>query len=314
MKPYLLLLAFGAGCSAQAIEGFVEDSTTGLPVAGARIAFGGPTVSDHSMTFSDRAGHFFRVFPQAVRYDLVVSHAGYLTPAQPVSVTPGQDSSHLRIALTPQAAISGKLADEDGFPVEGTRVEALRYEVVDGQRKLRLAGTAVTTNDLGEYRIAGLPAGSYYLRATPLNGNWDYRYVPEYYPGLLEPLEGNSVEVAVGQERSGVVFPLKKYEGVTVAGRIVLAPGTKSTPPMRVVYLRAADGSGFSARSVAWKVEDSSFAIRHVPPGTYFVEASSSGTPWAEPGEWIAQQQVQVGGTDVGDVVLTFHAAHAAGK
>jgi hypothetical protein len=83
---------------------------------------------------------------------------------------------------------------------------------------------------------------------------------------------------------------------------------------MQVIYLRAADGSGFPSRSVAWKGEAGSFAIRHVPPGSYFVEASSSGTPWAEPGEWIAQQQIQVAGTDMSDVVLTFHAAHAPGK
>jgi hypothetical protein len=314
MRPYLLLLAFCGVCSAQAIEGFVEDSTTGLPVVGARIAFGGPTVSDRYMSFSDRAGHFLRVFPQAVPYNVVVSHAGYLTPAQPLTVTPGQDSSHLRIALTPQAVISGKLEDEDGFPVEGTRVEALCYEVVDGQRKLRLAGTAATSNDLGEYRIAGLTAGSYYLRAIPPNGNWDNRYVTEYYPGLLEPLDGNSIAVAVGQQLSGVVFPLKKYEGATVSGRVVLAPGTRSMPYMQVVFLRAVDGTGFSGRSVTWKDEDPAFAIRHVPPGTYFVEASSSGTPWAEPGEWIAQQQVQVSGTDVSNVVLAFHAAHTPGK
>ena len=321
MRSYLLLLTFCGVCAAQSIEGFVEDSATRLPVAGAIVSFGGPTVNDHYLAISDRSGHFWRVFPQAIPFSVVVSRAGYVTPEKPLSVTPGPDSANLRISLTPQAVISGKLVDEDGFPVEGARLEAMRYEVVDGQRKLRPAGAAGTSNDLGEYRIAGLPAGTYSIRATPSsNASWDHRYVPQYYPGSLEPLDGNAVPVATGQEVGGVAFHLKKYEGVTLTCRVVLPPGANSTPRMRVVFLQSTDGTGYYAGQAFWQPENPNFVIRHVPPGNYILQASSFGGPSTNgvrtqgPGDMLARQEVQVAGTDLNDVVLTFRAVDASGK
>jgi hypothetical protein len=265
------------------------------------------------MAISDRAGHFWTAFPQAVAYRVLATRPGYLTPSQAISVTPGQDASNLRILLTPQAAISGRLEDEDGFPVEGARVEALRYDTVDGQRKLRPAAAA-TSNDLGEYRIAGLPAGRYSIRVTPSsNGNWDRRYVPQYYPGSLEPLDDKMVQMAAGQEQS-VSFQLKKQEGVTVTCRVALPPGVGIMPAMRNVFLQATDGTGFSAGQGFWQPENPSFIIRHVPPGIYELQASSVGFRTPAPGDIIARQQVQVAGADLSDVVLTFHIVDATGK
>ncbi len=316
MKRYLLLAACSGICAAQSIDGFIVDSVTGQPVIGAHVAFGGATVNDHYMSFSDKGGHFQRMFPQAVSYDVVVSRAGYLTPERPLQIAPGQNSSNLQIQLTHQAAISGKLEDEDGFPMERARVEALPYDIANGQRKLRPAMARGTSNDLGEYRIAGLPAGSYYIRATPSDiRKWDKRYGPQYYPaGSTDALEGSAIQVAAGQEQSGVAFTMKKHEGVSVAGRIVLPTGTEVTPAMRSLFLQSTDGTGFTAGSIVWQPDQPSFIFRHVPPGTYAVTASSVGARTPKPGDLILRQEVQVGGTDLTDVVAAFHAADASGK
>ncbi len=314
MRPLLLLVALSTALSAQTVEGFIFDAVTGAPLGGAYIAFGGATVNERFSAISDRTGHFIFRLPQAGSYSLAVTRAGYLSPDQPASVTPGKDSSNLRIELTPQAVISGRLEDDDGFPVEGARVEALRYDEVNGERKLRPVGPGGTSSDLGEYRLAGLPAGSYYVRVTPsASRNWDRRYMPEYYPGSLESSGGNTIEVAVGQKRSGVDFQITKHEGVTVAGRVIVPAGTEITPRMRVIVVQSTDGSGYSAGQGLWDPETGRFAIRHIPPGTYVLKASSSGAR-ASIGDLAAQQKVQVASSDVSDVVLTFGVVEAQGR
>ena len=313
MRRYLLLLAICGACSAQSVEGIVEDSLTGQPIAGAHIAFGGATINDRYMSFSDRAGHFERVLPEAA-YQVLVSRAGYLPPKS-LFVTPGQNSVNLRFQLTPQAVISGKLEDEDGFPVEGARVEAVPYDMVNGQPKLRKFAATDMSNDLGEFRLAILSAGSYYIYVTPSGyRKWDPRYARQYYPGLLDPLVGNAIQVAAGQEHSGLSFTLKKFEGVTVTGHVVVPPGLTNDTLPNMLRLEAADGSYYSAGSTRWRQDDPTFTFRHVQPGTYTLSGSSASTAQQPSGAGIVHEEVEVTGTDVTGVVATVRAADAPGK
>ena len=314
MRRYFLLAAFCGACYAQAVEGFVEDSLTGMPIAGAHVAFG-TAPDDRYVLITDRAGHFWRVFAQPNCYDVVVIRPGYLPLDQPLSVTPGENSSDLHIRLVPQAVISGKLVDEDGFPVREASVQALSREPAKDGKAGRPAASA-TSNDRGEFRIAGLRAGGYYIRVTPSQARrWDRRYVPEYYPaGSLAPGEGSAIEVAAGQEAGNIAFAMRKYEGVTVTGHVVLPPGANVTQAMFPIYLGATDGSGFAAGSAFWQADTRSFTFRHVPPGTYTIHASSSGARRPSPGDLVLQQEVQVADADVTDLVATFHVADATGK
>jgi len=306
MKSGLLLFVLCAAAPAQTIEGWVVDSVTNMPVAGAYAAIGGPTINDRYLPITDRAGHFVWNVPPGVTYQVAVSGAGYLPTAQPVIVTPGQDSGNLRIALTPQAVISGKLEDEDGFPVEGAYVEAWQYATDgSGQRVLREV-RAASSNDLGEYRIAGLAAGSYYLRAVPGYRIRDRRYLPQY-PGSLDAAGSTPIEVAAGQERS-VVFPLVRYEGVTVSVSLSLPPGDAAKIPS--IRIEPADGWGYSNFAV-WSAELRSFTFHHVPPGSYTLQA---GPQVAAPGSLIGRQEIQVAGSDVTNVVLPLHAANTQGE
>jgi hypothetical protein len=315
MRRYFLLLAICGACSAQSIDGTVEDSLTGQPLAGAHVVFAGAAATDRHASISDRAGHFQHVFDKATAYQIVVRRSGYLVAEQPLSVTPGQSSSDLRIQLTPWAVISGKLEDEDGFPVEEVSLRALPYDVVNGQPKLRKAAAWATSNDLGEFRLTGLPAGSYYIQATPSsNRRWDRRYVRQYYPGSLEPVEATAVQLAAGEERSGVTFTVKKHEGVTVTGRVVLPAGVKTAPSMHWIWLQSADEPSNALDSTSWQQDDPTFTFRHVPPGTYNVFWSSAGFGKLNPGDVLLRQEVQVGNADVTDVVATFHVVDASGK
>ena len=53
------------------------------------------------------------------------------------------------------------MLDEDGEPMPGVIVRVMRYQYLQGDRRLTPAGTA-QTDDKGQYRVWGLMPGDYY--------------------------------------------------------------------------------------------------------------------------------------------------------
>lgn len=82
-----------------------------------------------------------------------------------MALSPGQQVADLIFRLQRLGAITGRVTDEDGDPVEGVMVEALVRRRVRGKDSISDSRHA-KTNDLGEYRLYDLSAGHYYVRAT----------------------------------------------------------------------------------------------------------------------------------------------------
>lgn len=304
MKTCFLLFVFSGVVAAQAVEGEVVNALTGAPIAGAHVSASG--LSDESTTLAtDVAGHFRISVAVPAYFSVQVVQAGFLR--KNVQYKPGQAAT-LRIALKPAAVISGKIEDEDGFPVEKAQVQALCFVQVNGERKLRPAATA-QTDDLGQYRLIGLPAGRYWVRAGSGEArNWDPRYMAEYFPGTLQQDDTNRVEVEAGQERGGTDIRLTRHEGVTVSGRVE-TPGGASVPRRLTVNLQV-ESAGLPDMFFSVAPGDGSFVIRHVPPGNYRLRASSGNYP-PRAGDLLGEQKLQVVGADVTNVVAAMHEVRA---
>jgi protocatechuate 3,4-dioxygenase beta subunit len=68
--------------------------------------------------------------------------------------------------MQPHAVISGRVLDDEGEPIPHVQVHAMTYRYMQGRKQLMPTGNA-STNDLGEYRIFGLPPGKYFVSANP---------------------------------------------------------------------------------------------------------------------------------------------------
>lgn len=294
MKTCMLSVVLASGLWAQTIDGDVVDALAGTPVAGADIRRAGDT----RISSTDAAGHF-TIPASGVGTLLQIAHPGYL----PLTYHPPAGANNLRVRLMPQGVIEGKIYDEDGFPVGNADMEALRYRVVSGRRILQAAGS-VRSDDRGLFRISGLCSGRYYLRATPYGNTvlWDSRYLPRYYPDSLQPRDNDRIEVKAGEERT-VDFRLGKFEGVTVKGRVA---GTGSVIPGMQVFLQAEGDLPFTQERPL--LFNSGFVFRHVPPGTYQIRASGRVDRYSA-GRRLAEQRIQVGNSDVSDVVFALHPA-----
>src|SRR6185503_1762361 len=63
------------------------------------------------------------------------------------------------------SVIAGHVSDEDGDPMPGANVRVMRYQYLQGDRRLTPAGNA-QTDDKGQYRVWGLMPGDYYVSAV----------------------------------------------------------------------------------------------------------------------------------------------------
>jgi len=193
MTATLLFLQTAGG----SISGTVVDSTTGQPIADARIEINslpplstppqtaGTSQTSAVSTFrparippasSDAAGHFTSQNLELGRYlarafkegfsDTTIGTASADSTIQ-VTLSENEASKNLTFRLTPGAAISGQVIGPDARPVAGMEVGTFvsRYDS-DGRQIFQLS-TFANTDDRGEYRIFPAPPGQYYLSVGP---------------------------------------------------------------------------------------------------------------------------------------------------
>ena len=157
------------------IRGRVVAADSGTPVRRAQVRAQSGELRANRLVSTDAQGRFeFKDLP-AGRWNLTASKAGYMTlrfgqkrsfeAGSPIEISEGQLMERADFSLPRGAAITGRVFDEFGDPVANARVQVLRYQMVQGQRRLNPAGGGDQTDDTGAYRIYGLAPGDYYVSA-----------------------------------------------------------------------------------------------------------------------------------------------------
>jgi hypothetical protein len=93
------------------------------------------------------------------------------------------------------------------------------------------AGARATTDDLGRFRLYGLPAGEFYVSANytvPTLGpdpaqaaeQPRYGFAPTFYPSAAAIEGARRVRVSVGQETGGIDLTLVRAKPGPVSGRV----------------------------------------------------------------------------------------------
>lgn len=306
MRNYLFALAFPLLLAGQpplpsaTLEGTVIDSTTGQPVVGARLSFWSEM---KAITGSD--GRFRIAGIRPGTYTLSTSRALFLTTTQKVKLENGQTLANWQVELARPLEISGKVEDQDGWPVDGCMIQTLRYAYRDGKRKLEPQGS-VQCNDLGEYWVGGLEPGRYYVRALPFGAfrSWDDRYGTTYYPAAANVSDAGAVDLAPGEQHAGVNIRMMRRQGVRLTGEVVLPESGASRYRGVWVSLDCEDMNV----NIHGQFSNGGrgFTIRDVPPGSYTLRArvEAVSTPEGPQPLLAAYQRVEVGTSDLSGFVL----------
>ncbi|MGE0462085.1 MAG: carboxypeptidase regulatory-like domain-containing protein [Vicinamibacterales bacterium] len=311
------------------IRGYVVAADTGAPVRRAQVrafAMGG---EGSGLAQTDADGRFEIAKLPAGRYTVSAQRSGYVTqsfgqrapnqPGTPIEISDGQVVEKLTFALARGGAITGRVVDEFGEPVSSAQVTVQRYAYMGGARRLVGAGAeggADRTDDLGQFRLYGLPPGEYYVMATlrafefvpmstaatsfapPSDG-----YAPTYYPGTSNVGEARRLTVRAGQELPNVTFALTATRVGRILGRVTTSAGEPYIGGMIMVAPRD-QGMMFGGMMSGAQVRpDGTFQTAPLAPGAYTLTVQPMGNR-GNPDAEVARVDVTVNGEDVRDVFI----------
>lgn len=309
------------------IRGQVVAADTGTPLRRAVVrAFsqGG----GNGMGQTDAEGRYEIANLPAGRYFVSAQRTGYVNlqlgqrapnqPGTPLEIADGQTLDKVNFALPRGGAISGRIVDELGEPLASVQVSVHRYAFTGGARRLIFSGSDGgndRTDDLGQFRLFGLPPGDYFISATlrtmeftPMNvtstsGGSD-GYASTYYPGATTLAEARPVTVRAGQDVTNVSFALVAARVARISGRITTSAGEPFAGGMVMVAPRNNDVMGMGLGMSGAQVRpDGTFQTGGLPPGTYTVIVQPRDGRRDTEAE-VARVDVQVNGEDVQDVLI----------
>ena len=310
------------------IRGRILTADTGTPVRRAQVRAAMVNNRDTRLVTTDEQGNFEFRDLSGGRWNVTASKAGFVTmrfgqrrsfeAGRPIEVDDAEIMERVNFSLPRGAAINGRLLDEFGDPMARARVQALRYQLVQGTRRLAPTGVTAQTDDTGAFRLWGLMPGEYYvsvvLRALPVDEPRDaISYAPTYYPGTGSVTEAQPVSLDVGGEAS-VSFALMPVRAVRVSGRVLTSTGYPLSGG--IVTLGAADPTGAPvAFGVNGRVaQDGTFAIPNVAPGSYKLTALSGNPRNATADSERGSTPISVAGEDLtGITVITSRGAVLTG-
>ncbi len=274
------------------VRGRVQTADSGAAIRRAQVRAVSPGSRDTRLVTTDAEGRFeLRDLP-AGRWELTASKGGYVTmrygqrrpfeAGRPLELADGQTVQQVNFALPRGAVIAGRLLDEFGDPVAGARVQAQRYQLSQGTRRLTPTGMVAQTDDTGAFRLYGLMPGDYYvsalLRALPADDASDSTgYAPTYYPGTGSVTEAQPIALGVSEEAS-IAFALQAVRTARISGSVITSTGVPLSNGM--VMLLAADGAGGGpmAFGAGNRIRaDGSFLLSNVAPGAYTLTATNGG-------------------------------------
>ena len=248
------------------------------------------------------------------RYAVIAEKPGYVKtfygnrrlggmPATPVAVLAGQPTPDITVRVARGAVIDGAVRDQFGTPISGAQVSVKQVTVVNGGRRMsdvpNLRVPFSTTDDLGRYRIYGLPPGEYAVFCSVPTMNFsnvretnsaDVEVVLRelragrsaaalavapprlvsisggYLPGVPDADSAQLITLAVGEERAGADILIGPLRALNVSGTSVGPGGAPMSNIMLVVV-----NTGTGARIIAGSggARDGRFSLSALPPGRY---------------------------------------------
>jgi protocatechuate 3,4-dioxygenase beta subunit len=256
------------------IQGTVVDLLTGRALSGVQVTLG------ETLTLTDGAGRFaLQAVSASAAVPLSFAHSGYVR----TSVIADPQNRNIVVGLTRAGAVSGRLTDERGDPLEGIQVQLYRRTFDEHGAEGVMEAFSARTNDRGEYRLYWVTPGTYYASAK-LNDPQDsvgnsnapvrYRYSNTYYPGVGDIADAVRLTVTTGSDLNGIDWSLRSAlrTEFSISGRVIdsrTGQGGGSTITLAKLMAGGSNSAVLNADA------EGMFTFKDVAPGKYWLGASS---------------------------------------
>ena len=318
-RTILIALAVAVSLAARAdddperaiVEGSVINIQNSRTIPRASVTLLGAKGSGSKSARADGNGHFIFEHVEPGLYKLTAERQGFFSDErkrehQPLfEVAAGQHLKNMPVRLTPAVIVSGEVLDEYNDPVQDAEIRLLAVQMRLGQMSLRVAGKAMT-DDRGEYRIAGLHPGKYYVvveykskalktlisiiesvnalqkmtdnRGQPVKVEMPgvpdpaYTYPSQFYPSTSDFQQAQSLKLNPGDEIA-TNFLLISAPVVSIRGRVTngMTGGPPAGASVSAFWTPYMEGDGIPAQV---SKQNGTFEIRGLAPGTYTLRAS----------------------------------------
>jgi hypothetical protein len=197
-----------------------------------------------------------------------------------VTVKAQQKVQGLSLNMMPDGTITGRVIDTNGEPLSRALIQAQKLIYQEGGRSL-VTVQAVYTDDRGDYRLFWLPAGQYYISATPSDDRM--RTMAALLPSVngsttTAPLTANMVLSAVRDMGTGPIYGIPT--GLKVNGQSLSNGDVIEEAAVPVFYPAATEQSAATSVEVRPGAIISGIDITTKPARVYRIRGriiSSSG-------------------------------------
>jgi hypothetical protein len=294
------------------------------PIRKARVDLIATIGDRRDPVYADNDGRFQFAGVSAGRYTLSAWKSGYAiatygapsfwAPASVIALEAGHSAEGFEIALAKGAAISGRVVDDAGEPLTDMQVSVGRAAPVNGRVVFQAFGLPRSTDDRGEYRVGGLPPGSYVVsvfgRAAPAvataGGDTFARMRSTFYPQTPFVSQARPVAVRAGEEVGSidVTFTPESLVAPLISGRVIDPRG--GAVQAMVMATSTGEGVADAVRGQMAAVQESGEFSMRVVPGEYTLTAQTD--------DQIAKTRVTVDRSDVGVDLVLAPGARVAGR
>jgi protocatechuate 3,4-dioxygenase beta subunit len=239
-----------------------------------RMQRGGRTDDDGRYQLNDLAGDTYTISLNHQGYFVLDSGRVRAAAGRRVVLHSGEVLERTDLVVAKASAITGRVTDEDGEPIEGAEVRAMQVQFANGRRQLMEAGRPRHSNDLGQFRLFGLQPGQYVISVMPAAAGVNRLpgYSLTYYPGSPRLADTQVVAVPLGRDANDVDIRLSRGRNARVSGTALGADGR----PLRgyLILANSQRSGGLSAppRQVVVQA-DGTFEIPNVSPGEYVLQS-----------------------------------------
>ncbi len=267
------------------IRGRVTLSGSDDPIPRALVRVISPALKTPRTTKTGADGRYEIAGLRGGRYSVAVTKANFVAanfgqrrpggPGTPFDLADGQAAGNVDLRLFRAGVISGRVLDEFGDPAADVAVATLRYQFMNGERRLAPAGARSVSNDIGEFRLFGLAPGDYIVSASLQSfafGDTDDRsaYAATYYPGTPNPSQAQRITIAPGQTVGDLTLGLQPARAMKISGVALDASGK----PMAGAMVMAMGRNLFDTNMRPAQVRpDGRFTIGGVVAGDYILRA-----------------------------------------
>lgn len=305
VTPYVHVAAQQRAADPGALTGIVVDEG-GQPLANAAVQavpLGEFDYLNRATATTDDEGRFTFDKLEPTSYRVSAEAAGYVAGDEATAFYRPGDEATLR--MRKGGVITGAVTSQDGEPLVGVLVTALRVRSLEDERLSGFDNPQMTySDDRGVYRIFGLGAGAYVVSACG-RSQFGQSYTvqdgdaPTFYPSSTRA-EATEVTVHAGEEARGIDIRHRGARARSISGTITGAVAASRYGV--IVVTNASDGSVVMYSNTQRAGEPWTFEVPGLADGEYLLTARA----WSDEPRASAPRRVAVKGADVSGVTLAL--------